>query len=146
MSAQRATWSGNPYAFACIRRVFMQHVSVDTACADICTVFTLMPLESQATASGPSEAGSFIAGSTDQTIRIWDPKRGCNMPSDPSVLVQTLYRHGCTVTAVTSCSGYLISGGADGTVRLWGRASGRGMVPLDRQTLRLSRLVQGNHA
>lgn len=58
-----------------------------------------------------------LTGSADRCIKVWDPKKGNAI--EPSILVQTLYRHSGTVTALVVCGDHVISGSTDRTVRLW---------------------------
>lgn len=57
------------------------------------------------------------SGSADWKVHIWDPKKGS--PVDRPALVQTLYRHDGTVTAICNPSGFLITGATDCSVRMW---------------------------
>jgi WD40 repeat protein len=57
------------------------------------------------------------SGSADRKIQIWDPKKGSSV--DPPALVQTLYRHDGTVTAICNPVGYLVTGGTDCSVHMW---------------------------
>ena len=56
-------------------------------------------------------------GSADRTLRIWDPQKGTL--AEPASLVQTLYRHTGTVTAIASIQGYILSGSTDCKIHLW---------------------------
>lgn len=58
-----------------------------------------------------------LSGSADRCIKIWNPERGNAI--SPSVLVQTLFRHGGTVTALATYADHIVSGSTDNTVRLW---------------------------
>jgi WD40 repeat protein len=81
-----------------------------------------------------------VTGSADRCIKLWDPRRG--NPIEPSILIQTLYRHAGTVTALVSCSDQIISGSTDRTVRLWRCADGcRALMypPLEQVRLRTAR-------
>lgn len=64
-----------------------------------------------------------VSGSSDRKMHIWDPKKG--NPVEPPVLVQTLHKHGGTVTALTSMDNQIISGSTDLTIRVWRSADGR---------------------
>jgi WD40 repeat protein len=57
------------------------------------------------------------SGSADRKVHIWDPKKGSTV--DRAALVQTLYRHDGTVTAICNPNGYLITGATDYSVRMW---------------------------
>lgn len=75
------------------------------------------------------DAGFFISGSTDCTIKIWDPSlRG-------SELRATLKGHTRTIRAISSDRGKLVSGSDDQTVLVW-----------DKQTTQLLEELKGHEA
>ncbi|KAI5660173.1 hypothetical protein M9H77_28966 [Catharanthus roseus] len=75
------------------------------------------------------DAGFFISGSTDCTIKIWDPSlRG-------SELRATLKGHTRTIRAISSDRGKLVSGSDDHTVLVW-----------DKQTTQLLEELKGHEA
>nr|XP_027125149.1 DENN domain and WD repeat-containing protein SCD1 [Coffea arabica] len=75
------------------------------------------------------DAGFFISGSTDCTIKIWDPSlRG-------SELRATLKGHTRTVRAINSDRGKVVSGSDDQTVLVW-----------DKQTTQLLEELKGHDA
>jgi hypothetical protein len=55
--------------------------------------------------------GLLISGSGDNTIKIWDPRKG--------ELLQTLSGHQNSIMCMTSLDGQLISGSTDHTIKLW---------------------------
>lgn len=63
-----------------------------------------------------------LTGSADRCIKVWDPRKG--NPIEPSILVQTLYKHTGTVTALVACGDHIVSGSVDRTVRLWKAVDG----------------------
>ncbi|CAI9113596.1 OLC1v1014226C1 [Oldenlandia corymbosa var. corymbosa] len=75
------------------------------------------------------DAGFFISGSTDCTIKIWDPSmRG-------SELRATLKGHTRTIRAISSDRGKVVSGSDDQTVLVW-----------DKQTTQLLEELKGHDA
>ncbi|CAH9064292.1 unnamed protein product [Cuscuta epithymum] len=75
------------------------------------------------------DAGFFISGSTDCTVRIWDPSlRG-------SELRATLKGHSRTVRAISSDRGKVVSGSDDQTVLVW-----------DKRTTQLLEELKGHEA
>ncbi|KAJ8754255.1 hypothetical protein K2173_002155 [Erythroxylum novogranatense] len=67
--------------------------------------------------TGPVEcltvgAGKLFSGSTDGTVRMWDPEK--------FVCVETLTGHEDTVTSLLCWSSFLLSSSLDGSVRAWG--------------------------
>jgi WD40 repeat protein len=64
-----------------------------------------------------------LSGSADRCIKVWDPRKGTII--EPPVLIQTLYRHTGTITALATYGDFVVSGGTDVSVRLWRCAEGR---------------------
>ena len=91
--------------------------TIGTHKGPICCVHVMKAID------GKIGAGLVLTGSTDATIRVWDPseaqfgKRPC--------LLQTLVGHGGSVTTLCRTMSYILSGSRDGSFRVWRAAPGR---------------------
>ena len=81
-----------------------------------------------------------FSGSSDATIKLWDPKERAGSNADiqvEGVLLQTLEGSGGTVCDMLVEGGFLFSGGTDGSVRMWQTVGAPGSFPPQYQAYRV---------